>query len=156
MCINLAQNGMPQFHLSTANFIYLRIQGLWTKTLCEKYVTHTYSHIFNVTLEPFTCIINMINFGNKHVKDILYVICSNHLFSEYIHYKHLNFKTAIKALGFKTQFPIVTVSPWHLLRNNILITITSTKLLWMHSNKQLIHLTYLMLTYDSSMKYFVT
>jgi hypothetical protein len=48
--------------------------------------------IFNVVLEPFTCITNMMNFGNKHVKDILYAICSNHLISEYsiYHYKHLN------------------------------------------------------------------
>ena len=46
--------------------------------------------------------------GNKHVKDILYAICSNHLISEYniyIHYKYLNVNIDIKSLGYKAQFP---------------------------------------------------
>ena len=56
----------------------LQIQVLWTMTLCDKHVTHTHSHI---QCNPMT--FHMHNkydeLGNKHVKDILYVICSIHV-----------------------------------------------------------------------------
>jgi hypothetical protein len=48
--------------------------------------------IFNVILGPFICIINMMNFDNKHVKYILYAICPNHLINKYNIYSLQTFK----------------------------------------------------------------
>jgi hypothetical protein len=64
---------LPQFHLSTVNFPYLKVQGSWAKTLCDNHVTRTYRYI-----QCYPRVFHMHDelFGNRHVKDISNVTCS--------------------------------------------------------------------------------
>jgi hypothetical protein len=62
----------------------LRLKRLWTMTLYDNHITYMNSHI-QCNFLTFHMNNKYVELCNKHVKDILYIICSNHLFSEYIY-----------------------------------------------------------------------
>jgi hypothetical protein len=64
MC-NSFRKWNAQFYYRIWTTQSLRLQGLWTKTLCDNPVTHTIDHI-QLIHWPFTCI---TYYHNKHVKD---------------------------------------------------------------------------------------
>ena len=55
----------------------LRIQGLWSMTLCDNHVTHAHTHI-QYNPRTFHMYNKYDKLVNKHVKDILCSTCSIH------------------------------------------------------------------------------